>query len=310
MSILCAVDFSPPSAVALTCAARIATRFAQPLTVLTVADPLLVAAERLQTRGDPVALLTRALTDFVDETLGAGAAGRHRTMVAMGEPSVEIRRAADGGSAQLLVIATQGASGVKKFMFGSVADRVLRAATQPVLVVPPTVAAGPMRTIGDLQEVLMPVDFHAHALEDAQVACRVARASHARLRLLHVTPSDDAGRWTVLRARVAPQLADELDGPRLSQVEKARGALQRLAGALDLSPAPEIEVERGPVADRIAEVAGRADVDLVVLGLRGAAGVFSARVGAVAYRVVCVSPALVLALPHETRAARVLGFLG
>ena len=48
-----------------------------------------------------------------------------------------------------------------------------------------------MRTLGAMEEVLAPIDFHDHAFDDARLADRVARASHARLRLLHVRAGGD-----------------------------------------------------------------------------------------------------------------------
>lgn len=300
MAILCAVDFSSPSALALTAASRIATTFKQPLTVLTVADPLLAAAEQMQSGADPLGVLTGALGEFVDETLGDGAASRCELVVAAGDAAGQILARADAIDADLVVLATQGASGVTKFVFGSVAERVLRTSQRPVLVVPPAVADGPMRTLGAMQEVLVPIDFHEHAEADARLAHRVARASHARLRLLHVI-GGDATRWTVLRQSIAAQFEEYLGGSRAQQVEGARGALERLASALGGTPGPTLEVVEGPAAEQIAKVADRADVDLIVLGLRGEPGLLGARVGAVAYRVLCASPVPVLAVPHEAR---------
>ncbi len=309
MSVLCAVDFSPASAVALATAGRISSTFSAPLTVLTVADPLLAAAERLQAGSDAIRLLTGALGDFVDETLGAGSASRHRLVVAVGNAAPEIVRQAEADDAGLLVLATQGASGIRKFVFGSVAERVLRTSTRPVLVVPPSATEGTGRTLGSMQEVLAPVDFHEHALHDIRVASRVARASNAELRLLHVVPVDAGGRWTVLRESMATELAEELSGARQSEVDRAREGLERLAAELGGAQRPTLEVAQGSVPERIADVAERAEVDLVVLGLRGTDGVTSTRVGTIAYRVLCCSPVPVLGLPHEARSDHALAFL-
>jgi len=311
MSILCAVDFSRASALALVAADRIATTFQQPLTVVTVADPLLAAAERMHSGSEPLALLAESLGDFVDETLGPGAASRHRLLVPVGEPSGEILATAGAVDAQLVILATRGASGVSKFVFGSIAERVLRKSTRPVLVVPPAVEGGPMRTLGAMQEVLAPIAFHDHVLDDVKLAHRVAKASHARLRLLHVVPGGDAGRWTVLRPSMAAQMEEQLGGARASAMEAAQVALEQLADAVRGTPAPTLEIAEGPVADQIAEMADRADVDLVVLGLRGVPGLLDgARVGSVAYRVLCASPAPVLAVPHEARGKAAMAFLG
>ncbi len=310
MSILCAVDFSRASALALITAERIAATFQQPLTIVTVADPLLAAAERMQSGGDPLTLLTSALGEFVDETLGAGASTRHRLLVPVGEPSSLVLTTADAVNAQLIVAATRGASGVGKFMFGSIADRLLRTTTRPVLVVPPVIDGGPMRTLGAMHEVLVPIDFHEHTLGDVRIAERVARASHARLRLLHVVPGGTSMRWTVLRPAAAAQIDDRLSGARASALDAARQALERLGEAVGGTPGPTLEVVEGAVADQIALVAERADVDLVVLGLRGVSSLLAgARVGSVAYRILCASPVPVLALPHEARVDSTLAFL-
>lgn len=311
MSILCAVDFSHASALALTAADRIATTFQHPLTIVTVADPLLAAAERVHSGSEPLTLLAEALGDFVDETLGPGAASRHRLIVPIGEPASQILASAASEDAQLVVLATRGASGVGKFVFGSIAERVLRTTTRPVLVVPPAVDGGPMRTLGAMQEVLAPIAFHSHALDDVRIAHRVAKASHARLRLLHVVPVADAGRWTVLRPSMAAQMEEQFGGAQATARDAAEVALEHLAEAVGGTPGPTLEIAEGSVADQIAQVAERADVDLVVLGLRGAPdSLDGARVGSVAYRVLCASPAPVLAVPHEARGKAALAFLG
>jgi nucleotide-binding universal stress UspA family protein len=133
------------------------------------------------------------------------------------------------------------------------------------------------------------------------VASRVARASGARLRLLHVVADEGAGRWTVLRQVASADLEDQWSGVRQSQAERAYEALERVADELGGSPQATVEVVRGSVADQIAQVADTEGVDLVVLGLRGSPGVTGARVGAIAYRVLSMSPVPVLAVPHEAR---------
>ena len=105
MSVLCAIDFSRASALALTAAGRIAATFRQPLTIVTVADPLLAAAERMRAGGREPVLLSGALAGFVDETLGPGASSRHRLLVQVGDPASEILAQADQADAQLVVLA-------------------------------------------------------------------------------------------------------------------------------------------------------------------------------------------------------------
>lgn len=56
--------------------------------------------------------------------------------VRSGVPYDEICRAADRMRADLIVIGTHGTTGLKRFLLGSVAERVLRHAGRPVLAVP------------------------------------------------------------------------------------------------------------------------------------------------------------------------------
>lgn len=53
-----------------------------------------------------------------------------------GGPAAEILRVAEERKASVIVIATHGRTGVVRFALGSVADRVIRGASCPVLLIP------------------------------------------------------------------------------------------------------------------------------------------------------------------------------
>ena len=61
--------------------------------------------------------------------------GRVETQVGQGAPAAEILRIAAERQASLIVIATHGRTGLERLALGSVAERVIRAAPCPVLVV-------------------------------------------------------------------------------------------------------------------------------------------------------------------------------
>jgi nucleotide-binding universal stress UspA family protein len=54
-----------------------------------------------------------------------------------GQPAEEITRLAAQEKADIIVIATHGYSGFNRFLFGSIAERVVRTATCPVLTIRP-----------------------------------------------------------------------------------------------------------------------------------------------------------------------------
>ena len=64
----------------------------------------------------------------------SGAAGG-RSLVVFGKPAETIADYAEKNDVDLIVIATHGRSGVSRWVWGSVADRVLRSACVPVFMV-------------------------------------------------------------------------------------------------------------------------------------------------------------------------------
>ncbi len=59
-----------------------------------------------------------------------------RSLVVQGTPAEEIASAAEQENADVIVIATHGWTGWRRFVFGSVAEKVVRLARCPVLTIP------------------------------------------------------------------------------------------------------------------------------------------------------------------------------
>jgi nucleotide-binding universal stress UspA family protein len=60
---------------------------------------------------------------------------RVRTLLGLGMPADEIVESAKAERAQLIAMTTHGRSGLRRAVFGSVAERVLRGASVPVLMI-------------------------------------------------------------------------------------------------------------------------------------------------------------------------------
>ncbi len=143
--ILCPVDFSPPSLAALAAADEFARFFFARLTVLHVLapPPPLVPLEgtvvggvtapdpEVEQRRHAAAEIELAETarDVVAEEVDLHLDIRH------GDPAEEILAAAEDLGADLVVIATHGRSGLKRLLFGSVAEAVVRRAACPVVTI-------------------------------------------------------------------------------------------------------------------------------------------------------------------------------
>jgi nucleotide-binding universal stress UspA family protein len=106
------------------------------------------------------------------------------TTVGWGDAAQVIVAAAAGRRAGLIVMTTHGRSGLGRWLYGSVADSVLRRTPVPVLLVPAT-CERPWPG-GRPRRILVPLDGSAYAEEALAPAAPLARAAGAELRLLRV----------------------------------------------------------------------------------------------------------------------------
>lgn len=74
---------------------------------------------------------------------------RVHTLVRVGEPVEQIVTAVEKGNYDLLAMATRGRTGLSRLLFGSVAERVLRRVTLPMLLFRPVLEEAPQRQKAD-----------------------------------------------------------------------------------------------------------------------------------------------------------------
>ncbi len=137
--ILWPTDFSEPSMEALKTANEIASRFSAELIIVHVITPIPVAASPPGPGGFDVGLYEqeleksaqKSLEDIVKNKVAAGVEARY--FIRTGNAADEIVRAAEEEKTDLIVIATHGETGWRHLIFGSVAEKVVRTSTCPVL---------------------------------------------------------------------------------------------------------------------------------------------------------------------------------
>jgi nucleotide-binding universal stress UspA family protein len=140
--IVCPVDFSEPSELALAQAVSMAeqtgaelmlTTVVQPITPAMFSDGMLLAQpDTLPNQSEELA---QKLLDKWREKFCTPVLERTTLHVAVGIPFVEIVRHARENEADLIVMGSHGRTGIEHLMIGSVAERVVRKATCSVLVV-------------------------------------------------------------------------------------------------------------------------------------------------------------------------------
>jgi nucleotide-binding universal stress UspA family protein len=273
--ILVATDFSPHADRALAHALELAKLFGAELELFTSAyvPPQALAALAL---GMSPGLVDDARSEAAQK-LGALAGTlrardfRTGSSFSTDEPSVAIcARAAELG-VDLVVLGTRGHTGLAHVVFGSVAERVARLATAPVLTAhSDSPAPAPYRC------VLVPTDFSP----DADAALAWARALVART----------GGKLVLLHAYDLASLASASGALAAASVEKAlaESGRQKLAELRATLGAGNVETVLSAARPdpAILETAERAGADLIAIGTRGRTGLAHVVLGSTAERVI------------------------
>jgi nucleotide-binding universal stress UspA family protein len=243
------------------------------------------------------------LAGVVEEVRQAGFAVEGTLRV--GRPHSEIVAAAADLGADLVVLTTHGFTGLKHVLLGSVADRVVRHAPCPVLVVrdqapeavaastagegaaPDTKAPEPFR----LTRLLVPTDFSEASRAALEYAAALARAFQAGVLLVHVTelPYVEANLADVdtrafeegARAHAEEQLT------RLTEAQRAAGLTI------------ESRLLTGAAWHEVVTLAQEAGTELIVAGTHGYTGLKHALLGSTAERLVRHAPCPVLVVRQK-----------
>lgn len=188
--ILCAVDFSDFSRHALEYAVAMGRHYHARVTVLHVyADvPVMNTVPPIGIEAGPIVFepIDRAAVAAVTEEFAARVSREQKLNVQVHEAPdtvAEILAQADVLDASLIVVGSHGRSGFERLLLGSVAGKVLRKSTRPVMVVPPH-TAGQIPAM-PFRRLLCPIDFSDSSIRALDYALHLAQDAGGRLVLLH-----------------------------------------------------------------------------------------------------------------------------
>lgn len=183
--------------------------------------------------------------------------------------------------AWLIAMATHGRGGLGRALYGSVADRVIRQAPVPVLLVRAWHAGDSRARLIGTGPILVSLDGSAYAEESLPFARMLASLLRARVLLVQAIPPLDTA-LTPDGMAVALFTEDRTDAE-----QAARKRLARLAtGLMAQGIAAEVIVRHGDPAATIAAVAEEQGAALTVLATHGRTGLDRLLLGSVAERVV------------------------
>ncbi|HEY7173140.1 MAG TPA: universal stress protein [Vicinamibacterales bacterium] len=265
--IVCPIDFSEPSHHAIEHAVTVARWYEAPILALHVHTAVRAPVTAFELVGvgapgdeDPeLALLRAATDDFVTTVSPPGAV--IRVAVGLGSPAAEIVAEAGASPGTLIVMGTRGAGGLEHLLLGSVAEKVLRTASCPVMTVPPRAR---ITSRLPFKRVLCPIDFSPASQHALSLAMSFAREGDAELTLLHVVTGLTPGETPPnSRAFYSPEYAGF----------RGRDALENLRALIPKEAAdwcfPGAQLARGDPAGEILRFAADHRMDVIVMGVEG-----------------------------------------
>jgi nucleotide-binding universal stress UspA family protein len=288
--ILCPVDFSEFSKMAYQHAMSLAEHYNANVATLHVVELGKYPFADYAAYEADFAKFSKALSEGGEVRLREFVKQQHqdgvqpRLVVNVGNASDSILSFAQTQNIELIIMGTHGRRGFDRLVLGSTADRVMRKAFCPVLVIskPPhsSIAAGPQGRHGHhLSRILFCTDFSENSEQALNYAVSVTAEYDAELTLLHVVehvPSSSR--------------KDELIATCVEQLDK----LIASEGRKRLKVKTAVRV--GKAYEQIVRHAVEGQIDIVIMAVRGAEALDRAVFGSTTYRVIQLGPCPVLAV--------------
>jgi nucleotide-binding universal stress UspA family protein len=277
--ILCAIDRSPSSLQAFGYAIALARWQSARLNLLEVVEEAPPPGVTRAPKSDGVPNETRtALDRDLRRALTARRASDVKVEISMrkGNAVQEILAQAKTSRADLVVIGSHGRGGVQRLVLGSVAEKVLRLATCPVLTVRRGVRLV-RRSRSPFETILCPTDFSAAANKAVAYAKRLAQEADAKL---------------ILMTAVEWPFGDEVAYGAVAELQKsiasnANDALMRLLPRpASNGPRAQAIVAVGKASAAIVKVARARSADLIVMGVSGRGALDVAILGSTTHHVI------------------------
>jgi nucleotide-binding universal stress UspA family protein len=259
-NILFVTDFSPSSELALPYAVALASRYNGKLYLAHViapemyefVPPTFVPEVRKQIADYAGKRMEQLLNSAKFEGVP------HEVLLQQGEIWDTLREIADRYNIDVLVLGTRGRRGLEKQLMGSVAEEILRLARMPVLTVGPESREIPPEH--KPKKILYATDFSIDSARAMAYALSLAQEFGAVLLSVHCTP----------------QVTDDPQGRTRFEEFFTQRLKELLPSAVNAKYRREFRVEFGTAADGILKVANGSDVDLIVMGVRGAGSLIRA----------------------------------
>jgi nucleotide-binding universal stress UspA family protein len=297
--ILVTLDGSPAAEAVLPYVLLLAARLRIPIELISVIDLTELARSAAAYESLFLDQLaedeTRRRREYLEKIAPSFANGQIDCRILKGNPESSIVEYAAQNPAATIAMATHGRSGLNRWLLGSVAEKVLRSTSNPLLLIRSMPTAVTEQQVS-IQSIMVPLDGSALAESVLPPVSKLAKKLYAEMvlfRAYNIPPGfyDAGGGFAIDLDRLLAQTEADV----LTYLEEKKAALKK-AGVGSVT----IASRQGYDADEIINYAGNRPDRLIAMCSHGRSGVRRWAVGSVAETVVrhCSSPILVFRAPH------------
>lgn len=286
---LVATDLSVASRAALAAATGLARRTGASVELFCAVPATLVDEQRAL-----VGRVRDGLGKLAERASQDGVAATFELRVTRDVPRAIATRA-EASAASLVAVGPSGVTGWKKFVLGSVTERMLRLAPSMLLVARGRAATPPVN-------ILAAIDRTAGSLRAIRAAIGIARATGGKVTALHVVAPQGAALFGAGDVYLPETWSLEAERVALAQRDFGRWVAGLDPKGVELTA----RVVEGNPADVVVAEAKALGADLVVVGSHGKTAVHEFFVGSVARDVAthCAVSVLVVRAPRRGSAGR------
>jgi len=280
---------------------ELAARLTLAVTVLYVCSP--GEREEIPMYRAYVDRAAATIKDQSEEVLKKTGAQRTRKLpetrgeVTVGHPADEILRYADENNIDLILMATHGRSGIKRWAMGSVADKVVRASKAPVLLVRAGIAKGIAYDKWPKRTLLVPLD--GSKLAESVLPHVEALAKQGGPDLIDVVLLRVCEPPVILSDYPEAIMPDKWEEHIEKEMTKTRGVcgvylsdVEKRLQEAGISVRTEVLV--GNAADEIINYASKTRHNLIIIATHGRSGVSRWAYGSVAEKILLGVPSPIL----------------
>jgi len=187
------------------------------------------------------------------------------------------------GDYDLIVVGTHGRTGIKKWVYGSVAEKIVRFSRVPVLT------THAFENAYRIQKILVPVDFSDFSRKAVQYAKNLAKDFNTQLIFLHTIFNEFQPAYFTTGTESVLILDPELKKRSSEKLEEFVGDVENAT----------FVVTEGLAYQSIVDYAEDDNIDLVVMATRGLTGLDHFLIGSTTERVVRLSKTPVLTIERD-----------